>query len=143
MTTTLGPIPIKVTRYGCPHCGRTASRPVRTREHMARCWKNPEVRGCKTCKHFEPYGPEWGDACNAGVDLTGRPACATCGGYSDPWNEHAGCTGGEIKPGPIVHCPLWQMRPDQAPSDTETSPPDRADLSHDALSHDNGPGDPS
>jgi hypothetical protein len=75
---------------------------------MARCWSNPDVRGCKTCKHFEPYGPEWDDSCAVGVDLSGRPACGTCGRYSDPWNQHADCTGSEIKPGPIVNCELWE-----------------------------------
>jgi hypothetical protein len=56
------PISILVRRSQCPHCNRTHSRPARTREHMTRCWFNPEARGCKTCKHFEPAEsdpPDW------------------------------------------------------------------------------------
>jgi len=114
------PIPIRVLRYKCPHCGRSASRPSRTREHMARCWHNPEARGCKTCKHFEAYGPEWGDSCGKDVDLTGRPACKTCGGYGTvPGDWELGMTecpdcagdGGEIKPGPMVGCAEWEPKP--------------------------------
>lgn len=120
------PIPVRVLRHACPHCGRTHSRPVRAREHMARCWQNPEVRGCKTCKHFEPYGPEWDDECTAGVDLSGHPACGGCGGANwVPTGEifrprfatggpvlaqcrECGGNGREVKPGPIVGCSKWE-----------------------------------
>jgi hypothetical protein len=125
---TLKPIPIRVLRHACPHCGRTHSRPGRAREHMARCWFNTDAKGCKTCKHFEPawgspaepeigyggdYAPEF---CHVGVDLTGRPACERCGGYGDVPGEELGMTecpdcagdGAEIKPGPIVGCELWE-----------------------------------
>lgn len=110
------PIPVRVLRYQCPFCSRSASRPGRTREHMARCWRNPEARGCKTCKNFEPFEPgepevglaDVDEGCAAGVNLTGHPACTTCGGYSDPWNQHDGCIGYEVKPGPIVHCEKWE-----------------------------------
>jgi hypothetical protein len=104
------PIPFRVLRYRCPHCPRTGSSKARITEHIGRCWLNPEVRGCKTCKHFEPYGPENGDGCAVGVDLSGRPACVNCGGPGDPWNpcEHCTGSGAEIKPGPIVGCDRWE-----------------------------------
>lgn len=110
------PIPFTTTRYRCPHCPRTGSSKARITEHIGRCWLNPAARSCKTCKHFEPYGPENADACEVGVDLTGRPQCKTCGGFGDVPGEGLGMTechdcagdGGEIKPGPIVHCDRWE-----------------------------------
>lgn len=107
---TAQPIPFTTTRYRCPTCPRTASSKARMVGHIGRCWLNPEARGCKTCEHFEQWGPENHDACAVGVDLSGRPACPTCGGFSDPWNECPVCDGkgAEIKPGPIVHCDRWE-----------------------------------
>ncbi|MCW2768525.1 MAG: hypothetical protein JWO11_4484 [Nocardioides sp.] len=120
------PIPVRVLRHKCPHCGRTASRPGRAREHIARCWHNPEARGCKTCKHFEPYGGESDDGCDAGVSLTGRAACGGCGGANFVFTgeyfrprfaaggpvmgpcPQCGGDGAEIKPGPIVGCDRWE-----------------------------------
>lgn len=115
-----GPIPVRVTRYRCPHCARSYTRPVRTREHMARCWLNPAARGCKTCKNFEPPTAEEPDYCDAGVDLRGRPQCTTCHGFGQTFHglelgasECADCggDGAEIRPGPIVHCDLWEAAP--------------------------------
>lgn len=126
---TAEPIPFRVLRYRCPTCPRTASSKARMVEHIGRCWLNPEARGCKTCKHFEPQGPENADGCRAGVDLTGRPACTGCGGANWlPTGEifrprfamggpvYAQCPdcggdGAEIKPGPIVGCDRWQAAP--------------------------------
>jgi hypothetical protein len=92
---------------------------------MARCWLNPAARGCKTCVHFVTYGGEYGDHCDVGVDLTGRPACAGCGGHG--WADisagaqvpcgpersinHIG-DGAEVKPGPIVGCDRWEASAD-------------------------------
>ena len=107
------PIPFKTTRYRCPFCPRTAANVTRMREHIGRCWLNPAARSCKTCKHFEPYGPENADGCAVGVDLSGRPACTNCGGPGDPWNPCERCTGdgAEVKPGPIVGCEKWEAAP--------------------------------
>lgn len=135
MTTDLQlrePIPVRVIRYGCPSCARTASSKSRARDHMSRCWHDPANRGCKTCAHFnadadacgcEP-GCNWGNGgesvrehCAKGVDLTGRPACARCGGGGLLFEMGAAtecqtCAGdgAEVKPGPIVHCPEWELR---------------------------------
>ncbi len=124
MTT---PIPVRVLRHKCPHCSRTASRPVRVREHMARCWYNPAARGCKTCAHFEQdagdaeIGLVGGESCAVGVSLAGRPACPGCGGHGwadTNWGGQRPCgpetttvhvgDGAEVKPGPIVHCDFWK-----------------------------------
>ena len=123
------PIAVKVTRYKCPHCPRTAARPGRAREHMARCWFNPEARGCKTCKHFEEAVDDSPDPtigypgypdpefCAVGVSLDGRPACKVCLGSGETFDRgtlgisecpDCGGDGAEVKPGPIVHCSEWE-----------------------------------
>ena len=92
------PIVTVVKRYGCPTCGRTASRPGRAREHMARCWANPDNRACKTCKHFEPMNAYDPDYCDAGENLHLDPKDLDYG--PDPDN-----------PGRTylrVHCPKWE-----------------------------------
>jgi hypothetical protein len=108
------PIPFRVTRYRCPHCPRTGASKARVREHIGRCWTNPATRGCKTCKHFEPYGPESGDSCAVGVDLGGQKKCGVCFGIPDVLDEvcpdaanHDG-DGREVKAGPIVGCDRWE-----------------------------------
>lgn len=116
--TALQPIPIRVVRHACPHCGRTHSRPGRAREHMARCWRNPEARGCKTsCAHFEPYGPEWGDSCGRGIDLTGpivgcdhwqaAPRCQdpACPDFGDPDFGEGTCPAEHADPRPAEPAP--------------------------------------
>jgi hypothetical protein len=128
------PIPVRVIRYGCPSCGRRASSRSRAGEHMARCWWDPANRACKTCAHFRPEEDacgcvpscNWGNSgqsvhehCAKGVDLSGRPACVRCGGFgsvlvSGAASECGDCggEGAEVKPGPIVHCAEWAMRPE-------------------------------
>lgn len=44
---------ITVTRYRCPHCGASRSKQAAAQAHADRCWKNPAVRGCKTCVFYE------------------------------------------------------------------------------------------
>lgn len=117
------PIAVRVTRYQDPWCGRTHSSRRRAVEHMARCWRNPDVRGCKTCRHFiqDPgeadvglMGGEW---CDRGVDLGGRKACTSCFGgkvggieFDTDQTVCTDCNGdhAEVKAGPIVHCDLWE-----------------------------------
>lgn len=138
---TAEPIAVRQIRYKCPFCPRTHSRPVRAREHIGRCWLNPDARGCKTCKHFEsaaeqccgapdlnqcytPWCADVADRCRAGVSLAGRPACGACSGSGevvdvfDDEFEHPvavcpACDGdsAEVKPGPIVHCEKWEAKP--------------------------------
>jgi hypothetical protein len=128
------PIKVRVTRYQDPHCGRTHSSRRRAEEHMARCWRNPDARGCLTCAHFQPFQPSELDTgwpgepehCTAGVDLTGRPACTECvgGKVGEIWDDEGvracpACHGDHdaVKAGPIVHCDLWQLNPErQAPT---------------------------
>lgn len=84
---------IVVTRFRCPHCGKTRSSKKAAAEHMARCWYNPTARGCKTCAHYypgdngcegDPYcncaSPEF---CNAGVIFPEKGLLIRC----DKWEE--------------------------------------------------------
>jgi hypothetical protein len=129
------PIAFTTVRFRCPSCNRTHSTKSRARHHMNRCWFNPDAAGCKTCKHFneaDPGEPEVGAAyvpedCSLHVSLTGRPECAGCHGevriwIGDPDSGHSqicpdcqSCPDA-VKPGPIVHCPLWELSPDFEPS---------------------------
>lgn len=85
---------------------------------MARCWLNPDAKGCKTCKHFSIDSDGY-DECAVDVDLTGRPACTTCNGsggvFAMPSLGYSECPtcggdGAEIKSGPVVGCLHWQAR---------------------------------
>lgn len=115
------PIRITVIRHRCPTCPKSYAGKSRAIAHMSRCWFNPEARGCKTCKHFEPNeeGPYRGhpgfpEQCAEGVNLAGQPGCASCNGFG--WSGSGDvcpeCDGGEtcaeVKPGPIVHCDEWE-----------------------------------
>ena len=71
------PIPVVVTRHQCPHCRRTWSKPTAATAHIARCWKNPATRSCKTCVYLVPpeegpypEHPGWPEACDAERDIS-------------------------------------------------------------------------
>jgi hypothetical protein len=81
------PIPFVTTRYACPHCTRTASAKTRIREHMGRCWYNPDAHGCKTCANFRDGDYHAPESCGVGVSLLG---------------------GGDARPGPIIGCDKWE-----------------------------------
>lgn len=129
------PIPVRVTRYRCPHCARSHSSKYRCRLHIGRCWQNQDAKGCMTCRHFLPgdsadYAtgyPGSEESCQRLVSLDGRPQCETCIGEGVVWvgdepNAQRltcpDCNGrpDAVKPGPIVHCPLWELSPDFEPS---------------------------
>jgi hypothetical protein len=107
-----GPIPLAVTRWKCPHCSRSRAAKKATAEHIGRCWYNPAVRGCKTCKYFEPYIP-YGDepeGCGAGIDLNAT-SCKVCG-FDVRLDDERTCPehpdAETIVAGPIIHCELWE-----------------------------------
>ena len=127
------PIAVPTVRYRCPSCSRSHSTKSRARRHIARCWYNPDAAGCRTCKHFDPGTPAESDvgypgtdeACSLGVSLEGRPECERCNGEGRVWIGDwdsgnsvtcPGCQGrpDAVKPGPIVHCSLWESSPEYA-----------------------------
>lgn len=116
------PIPVQVTRYRCPSCGRTANSRSRAREHMARCWLDPENRGCKTCRLFDQTME--GEFCGAGVNLAGKTHCKRCDGFgftpdgADVGHACPECDNDpdrrdEVKGGPIIRCAMWQIKDDE------------------------------
>lgn len=96
------PLVIQVIRYQCPHCRATRSKKTAAAAHIGRCWKNPAVRTCKTCTHYEPAGD--GDQC-----IPGR-ACG-CNVYPES------CDAGQDIPDdrPATHCPKWELRREDWP----------------------------
>lgn len=126
------PIPVMVRRYDCPHCGHRRATKRTVVEHIGRCWRNPEARGCLTCRHYSPGDypePEVGypgsdESCDQGISLAGTPACGVCHGQglvqadeygvnpcpecdgSDAEPGEPGCR--EVKPGPITGCHEWE-----------------------------------
>jgi hypothetical protein len=71
------PVAVRSVRHQCPHCRRTWARRAAAVAHVARCWRNPEARGCLTCAHFEPFEegpyekhPGFPESCGAGRDIT-------------------------------------------------------------------------
>lgn len=90
MREPLAPEPLityQVWRYRCPHCRRSWSKPGPTLAHASRCWYDPRLHGCKTCRHRD-VGYEGGDFCAVDVDLTNPNDSETTM--------------------PIVHCDLWE-----------------------------------
>lgn len=72
------PVVLQVTRYQCPFCTRARAKKAATEQHIARCWRNPEARACKTCINYEPAEegpypehPGWPESCGAGRNITG------------------------------------------------------------------------
>lgn len=63
------PIARKVTRYGCPACSKGFASKARARDHIAKCWRNPENRSCKTCEHNIGGEYVWQGDCAEGVTL--------------------------------------------------------------------------
>jgi hypothetical protein len=89
---------VTVKRYECPFCQRRRSAKAATREHIARCWENPETRSCKTCALLDSY--EGGDTCFPGRPCDCNDAFARCG------------AGHQLDIGsqeyPVTGCPDWK-----------------------------------
>lgn len=94
------PMPVVVTRHQCPHCRRyTRADPKRVEWHMARCFKNPGARTCKTCAHHQEESIDHGHYC-----IPGR----RCG--CNDWDEaciHPDGPEDDYK-FPVINCPLWK-----------------------------------
>lgn len=84
------PYEYTVRRFACPFC-RNFSRSKRppVADHMTRCWRNPAVRACLTCAHFQRELPE------PEVGLSGFEWCDAQDVELDGIRDH---------------CPLWALR---------------------------------
>lgn len=95
---TATPIAVTVIRHRCPHCGQSRAKETAAKAHVARCWQNPDVRACKTCRHFDAGAP-------AGGCQESRCNCP---------EVPEGCAVGAWPDGvafPVVDCPSWEARP--------------------------------
>lgn len=97
MTIIELPIPVVVTRHQCPYCRRTHAKKPTALAHMGRCWKNPAVRSCKTCEHFDPGGDACGctSGCNWGSNGPDMPSCNAEVQLPDDYK-------------PVTNCPKWE-----------------------------------
>ena len=99
--TAAEPIVVKVTRYRCPFCSRSWSQRKRAADHVARCWRNPAVRACKTCVYFQPYHWE-------GEPVPGIPGAVGCTEYPEACGRHE-----DLREGLRSGCPLWSPAGDE------------------------------
>lgn len=74
------PIERRVVRYICPFCKRGRSDRSAAWAHVARCFRNPAARSCKTCAAYQPVErsdyntgyPGCSEGCHAGNDISAR-----------------------------------------------------------------------
>lgn len=92
------PVVVMVKRYKCPFCPRGHSTRKRAIAHIARCWLNPAVRGCKTCAHYSYY--RGGEPCFPGRYCDCNESIEEC---------ERGCS---LASGLRTNCPLWALRKD-------------------------------
>lgn len=84
---------IQVTRWRCPHCGRSRANRADAARHMARCWYNPAARACKTCAHYEI------DESEPDVGYVGQ---------GDVCNQKLNDEYIDLRPGLVNGCPFWE-----------------------------------
>lgn len=93
------PIPVVVIRHQCPHCLRTRAKKSTAITHIARCWRNPANRACKSCAHFTPDYSVIPDS-----DYPSPP---------EVWESPATCDADVDLPDreqmPVTNCPLWKQ----------------------------------
>lgn len=90
------PIPIRVTRYKCPHCARSHSKKAACVGHIGRCWHNPENQSCATCAHWQAPGD--GEQCIPGDNCSCNRYPQACGAGEDLAPEER----------PRLRCPKWE-----------------------------------
>lgn len=93
---TVEPIAVQVTRFLCPYCHRGRSSKRAAKLHMVKCWRNPDLRGCKTCAMFQTHA--W----------PGKPAVGT----KAPGRCNAGLN---LAPGLVTKCRKWKPQPAARP----------------------------
>jgi hypothetical protein len=92
------PVAIRVTRYRCPFCLKSASRKTGIRPHIEFCWGNPAKRGCGTCKHYDEGYPDT-------YTEPGEPACCEKG---LPMTVEYRNEDGEPRTHSVSQCPGWE-----------------------------------
>lgn len=106
------PIEFMQRRWKCPHCSRSRTRRTAIEEHIARCWRNPDNRTCKTCIFFLPASSSGGYWCIPGQPCSCNDADPEC---------KAGVEFPDFAALPIVGCSKWHHEDEPLPSDIEPS----------------------
>lgn len=99
---SLEPIAVQVTRHLCPYCHRGRSSKRAAKLHMPKCWRNPQLQGCKTCALYRPG--VWAGKPAPGKVTTGAKTPGTCG------------AGFNLGPGLVTKCRKWVLDPALTPA---------------------------
>ena len=90
-------MPIKYTTYGCKFkCGfRHTPDYYKMYSHEKKCWYNPDVKSCRTCKH---------ELLNTSIEAVGTNNY----GRKCMINKESGETFENIRP--KINCEYWEQR---------------------------------
>lgn len=96
-------MPIAVTKYRCQFkCGRQAKDSKKAvEEHEAKCWHNPAMQTCKTCK-FEHYYTD-----SDGFQTWKQRDCRHPDGDKITEEMYESLTIDTLHIKPVVNCPHW------------------------------------
>ena len=98
-------MPVKTQAFRCSHCGMTSLyRTHVTRHENDSCRKNPDRRGCPTCRHASvEHETTAADPANPyDYDISYKVNCCAVGGLTDDFDDLNDAT-------PIrYHCHLWE-----------------------------------
>ena len=109
------PISRHVLRHYCPFCSRGHAHKRSAIAHVAKCWRNPASRSCKTCGCYQP--PERADY------YDGYPGCPE------------GCDAGlDLSGGLRTHCDAWEGALTDGAARVQTTPPQSNGLNPDLSS---------
>lgn len=97
------PVALQVVRFLCPFCRRGHGKKSAAVDHIGRCWWNPGIRGCKTCRFYQAaYTAPASSWCEPGRQCSCNDSEESC------WHEN----GPELSE-PIAGCPLWRDRDEE------------------------------
>jgi len=101
-------MPVKTQAFKCSHCGMTSLyRTHVTRHENDSCRKNPDRRGCDTCRHyFIEWETQYVQSPDPGsADFEYKVSRCHVDGLED-WEEFAGLDNPASK---RYSCPLWEI----------------------------------
>lgn len=110
-----------ITCYKCDFCGSVSEHRAYMKGHEKKCFMNPALKACKTCRYWCKNQPEMdiSRVCSVDEDMTPRdfrtnplPFCSCPKGRmssvvkTDRWGEWDGI--GDM---PMKNCPCWEAIP--------------------------------
>lgn len=102
-------MPRPITKYLCDHkCGHHAfSKISHCQNHEARCWSNPALRSCKSCKFEELVHDSDGSGWIDRYRDCKNPLFEQTHGDAFDYDKRVE---GQIYINPILNCPLWEPK---------------------------------